>query len=63
MVLFFLLFTFASITSSIAMLEVVVAGLTDRLKEKRQVSKQKVTLITTLCVFAVGIPSALSFGY
>ena len=62
MVLFFLLFTFASITSSIAMLEVVVAGLTDRLKEKRQVSKQKVTLITTLCVFAVGIPSALSFG-
>lgn len=63
MVLFFLLFTFASITSSIAMLEVVVAGVTDKLNEKKQtISKRNVTLLSAAIVFAVGIPSALSFG-
>jgi len=63
MVLFFLLFTFASITSSIAMLEVVVAGVTDKLNEKKQtISKRYVTLLSAAIVFAVGIPSALSFG-
>ena len=63
MVLFFLLFAFASITSSIAMLEVVVAGVTDRLNEKKATwTKKQVTVTAAILVFIVGVPSALSFG-
>ena len=63
MVLFFLLFAFASITSSIAMLEVVVAGVTDRLNEKKMtLSKRQITVAAAVLVFAIGVPSALSFG-
>ncbi|WP_214875637.1 sodium-dependent transporter [Exiguobacterium sp. CH10] len=63
MVLFFLLFAFASITSSIAMLEVVVAGVTDRLNEKKSTwTKKQVTVMAAILVFVVGVPSALSFG-
>ncbi|WP_214826451.1 sodium-dependent transporter [Exiguobacterium algae] len=63
MVLFFLLFAFASITSSIAMLEVVVAGVTDRLNEKKMtLSKRQITVSAAALVFAIGVPSALSFG-
>lgn len=63
MVLFFLLFTFASVTSSISMLEVVVAGVTDKLNEKRQsLTKRKVTILAAIAIFIIGIPSTLSFG-
>lgn len=60
--LFFLLFTFASITSAIAMFEVVVAGVTDRLNEQTKVNKNKVALVTVCLVLVFGIPSALSFS-
>ena len=60
--LFFLLFAFASITSSIAMLEVVVSALTDRKDEATAQDKKRVTLIITTLVALVGVPSALSFG-
>lgn len=63
MVIFFLLFTFASITSSIAMFEVVVAGVTDRInKNKQKVEKHTVALLATCLLLALGVPSALSFG-
>lgn len=62
LVLFFLLFAFASITSSIAMLEVVVSSLTDLNDEAVIRDKRKIALVTTLLVAIVGIPSALSFG-
>lgn len=60
--LFFLLFAFASITSSIAMLEVVVSALTDRKDEATAQDKKRTTLIITALVALVGVPSALSFG-
>ncbi|CAM4008575.1 sodium-dependent transporter [Mesobacillus zeae] len=60
--LFFLLFAFASITSSIAMLEVVVSALTDSKTDPGAKQKQKIALIVTLLVALLGIPSALSFG-
>ncbi|WP_214723534.1 sodium-dependent transporter [Exiguobacterium sp. s143] len=60
--LFFLLFAFASITSSIAMLEVVVASLTDRKENATSRDKKRTTWLATLAIAIVGIPSALSFG-
>ncbi|HBQ76743.1 MAG TPA: sodium-dependent transporter, partial [Exiguobacterium sp.] len=60
--LFFLLFAFASITSSIAMLEVVVASLTDRKENATMRDKKRTTWLATLAIAIVGIPSALSFG-
>ncbi|WP_214807352.1 sodium-dependent transporter [Exiguobacterium sp. s102] len=60
--LFFLLFAFASITSSIAMLEVVVSSITDRKEDATVQNKKRNTIITTILVAIVGVPSALSFG-
>ena len=57
-VIFLLLFFFATITSAISMLEISVASLTTKGKKKRE----KMALIMGLCIFIVGIPSALSFG-
>lgn len=62
LVLFFLLFAFASITSSIAMLEVVVSAITDRKETATFRDKKRNTMIATILIGVIGIPSALSFG-
>lgn len=62
LILFFLLFAFASITSSIAMLEVVVSAITDRKETATFRDKKRNTIIATILIGVIGIPSALSFG-
>ncbi|GAA0787840.1 sodium-dependent transporter [Hathewaya limosa] len=57
-ILFFILIAVAAITSTIALLEVVVAALTEQLKMNRK----KVTFIVVLLIFFLSIPSVLSFG-
>jgi NSS family neurotransmitter:Na+ symporter len=56
--LFFILVAFAALTSTISLLEVVVAYFIDELKWKRQ----QATLIIGSAIFAVGILPALSNG-
>lgn len=56
--LFFILLTFAALTSAISLLEVVVAHLV----EEKKMSRLKATIITTLAVSFLGIFSTLSFG-
>ena len=53
---FFTLFVFTALTSSIALLEVVVANLIDLY----HMSRKKAVLYSTLAAFIVGIPSALA---
>lgn len=57
-ILFFLLLTIAALTSSISLLEVVVAYFVDEKKWKRKQAVIAFGIIT----FLVGIPSALSFN-
>lgn len=57
-VLFFILLTFAALTSAISLLEVSVAYLV----EEKKVSRLNATLITTLSISFIGIFSTLSFG-
>lgn len=58
MVLFFILLLFATLTSSIAMLEIVVStGI-----QKRNDRRKKAAWVFGLLIFIVGVPSALSFG-
>ncbi|WP_339249347.1 sodium-dependent transporter [Sporosarcina sp. FSL W8-0480] len=58
MVLFFILLLFATLTSSIAMLEIVVSTGIGKKNEWRR----KAAWLFGLLIFIVGIPSALSFG-
>ncbi|MDW0115936.1 sodium-dependent transporter [Sporosarcina thermotolerans] len=57
-VLFFILLLFATLTSSIAMLEIVVSTGIGKKHEWRR----KASWLFGLLIFIVGIPSALSFG-
>lgn len=57
-ILFFILLTFAALTSAISLMEVVVAYLIEEKKMKRL----KATIITTLSISILGIFSTLSFG-
>jgi len=57
-VLFFLLLFVAAITSSISVLEVVVAYLV----EEKNMDRKKATLISTISIFILGIGATLSFG-
>ncbi|CAM3202184.1 sodium-dependent transporter [Filibacter tadaridae] len=58
MIIFFILMLFATLTSSIAMLEIVVSsGI-----RKKHHQRRKASWIFGLLIFVVGIPSALSFG-
>ncbi len=57
-VLFFILVAFAALSSTISILEVVVACTMDQLKWKRKTA----TYITGFAIFLFGIPSALSNG-
>ncbi|MGE7673337.1 sodium-dependent transporter [Lysinibacillus sp. NPDC094403] len=56
--IFFVLLLFATVTSSISMLEIVVAIAIGDKPEKRK----KIAWIGGIIIFIVGIPSALSFG-
>jgi NSS family neurotransmitter:Na+ symporter len=56
--LFFLLVGIAAITSTISLLEVVVSFCT----EQFNVGRKKCTILISLAVFALSIPSTLSFG-
>lgn len=58
MIIFFILMLFATLTSSIAMLEIIVST---GIREKRERRKRAVRILGIL-IFIVGIPSALSFG-
>lgn len=53
---FFALLLFAALTSTISLLEVLVANLIDIF----DISRTKATIISTLLTFIIGIPSALS---
>ncbi|MDN7247203.1 sodium-dependent transporter [Planococcus shenhongbingii] len=58
LIIFFVLMLFATLTSSIAMLEIVVSiGVKNKYERRR-----KLAWIYGLMIFLVGIPSALSFG-
>ncbi len=58
LILFLVLFLFATLTSAFSMVEIIVAAITKGDQRKRQ----KVTWITGVLIFIVGIPSALSAG-
>ncbi|MBD8033302.1 MULTISPECIES: sodium-dependent transporter [Solibacillus] len=58
LLVFFILLLFATVTSSIALLEVVVSI---GIREKTEQRKKASTLFAAI-IFIVGIPSALSFG-
>jgi len=53
---FFTLLLFAALTSSLSMFEVVVANFTDL----TSMSRKKAVLITSLIVFVLGLPTAVS---
>ena len=55
---FLILFLFATLTSAFSMLEIIVAAVTKGKSDKRI----KVTWITGILIFMLGIPSALSYG-
>lgn len=57
-ILFFLLIAIAAVTSTISLMEVSVAFV----KETFNVGRKKATLGVTLALFALAIPSILSFG-
>ena len=56
--MFLVLFFFATLTSAISMLEIVVASVAKGNEKKRP----SASLLIGILIFAVGIPSALSFG-
>lgn len=58
LIIFFILLLFATVTSAIAMLEIVVATAMKDKFEKRK----KYAWLCGLGIFIIGIPSALSFG-
>lgn len=55
---FLLLFLFATLTSAFSMLEIIVAPLA----KGNQSQRKKFSWLLGVCIFVVGIPSALSFG-
>jgi NSS family neurotransmitter:Na+ symporter len=57
-VIFFFLLSAAALTSMISLLEVLVAVATERMGSSRRTA----TILVTVMVFALGIPSALSYG-
>lgn len=58
MIVFFILMLFATLTSSIAMLEIVVSSGIRKKHDRRK----RASWVYGLLIFIVGIPSALSFG-
>jgi len=58
--LFFVLLLFASLTSSISILEICVPYLTESSHEK--ISRKKASIIVTIVCFVFGVPVSLGFG-
>ncbi|SHG09871.1 sodium-dependent transporter [Ornithinibacillus halophilus] len=58
LVIFLVLFLFATLTSAFSMLEIIVAAITKGDRSKRK----KITWLNGLFIFMIGIPSALSYG-
>ena len=58
LILFLILLLFATLTSAFSILEIIVAVFSKDDSEKRK----KITWISGLLIFLIGIPSALSFG-
>ncbi|WP_342472085.1 sodium-dependent transporter [Metasolibacillus sp. FSL H7-0170] len=58
LLVFLILFLFATLTSAFSMLEIIVAAVTKQDRKKRK----STAWITGLLIFIVGIPSALSYG-
>lgn len=58
LIIFLLLFLFATLTSAFSMLEILVAVFT----RKKPVQRKKVAWVSGLFILLLGIPSALSFG-
>lgn len=58
LVAFLLLFLFATLTSAFSMLEIIVAPISKGNEKKRKLF----SWVVGLCIFVVGIPSALSYG-
>jgi neurotransmitter:Na+ symporter, NSS family len=58
--LFFILLLFASLTSSISILEICVPYLTETSHEK--ISRKKASVLVTIICFLLGIPVSLGFG-
>src|SRR5690625_4235000 len=56
--IFLILFLFATFTSAFSMLEIIVAAVT----KGNAIKRKKVTWITGVLIFIVGIPAALSYG-
>lgn len=57
-ILFLILFLFATITSSVVMLEINVGNITNQ----KNTNRTKFSIIIGILTFIVGIPSALSYG-
>ena len=57
-ILFLILFLFATITSSVVMLEINVGNITNQ----KNTNRTKFSLIIGILTFVIGIPSALSYG-
>lgn len=57
-ILFLILFLFATITSSVVMLEINVGNITNQ----KNTNRTKFSIIIGILTFVVGIPSALSYG-
>lgn len=58
--LFFILLLFASLTSSISILEICMPFMTERSKGK--MSRKKASIIATIICFVFGVPVSLGFG-
>lgn len=58
-VLFFLLLSFAALTSAIALLEVPVTYLVD----EHKIQRKRAVVLTTIGIFLLGIPSLVGNGY
>ena len=57
-ILFLILFLFATITSSVVMLEINVGNITNQ----KNTNRTKFSMIIGILTFVIGIPSALSYG-
>ncbi len=57
-VIFFILLCFAALSSAISLLEVLTAYVID----EKKVDRKKATIIMTIAVYLLGIPSALSYS-
>jgi NSS family neurotransmitter:Na+ symporter len=58
LIAFLLLFLFATLTSAFSMLEIIVAPLA----KGNELKRKRYSWLIGICIFVVGVPSALSYG-